>query len=149
MRRRPGERPRAGPTGDARRPAAADEEAPIEAFLCFAALAAALHATAAAETLRLNPGLLIALAVLALANLALIVCALVSLIPRPAAGVRFHNKWIWAALIVLVNWIGPLAYFAVGRIDVPLPDDSGAGDTPAAERAVRAVELLYGPPEQR
>ena len=44
-----------------------------------------------------------------------------------------------AALIVLVNWIGPLAYFAVGRIDVPLPDDAGAGDTPAAERAAEAA----------
>jgi hypothetical protein len=87
--------------------------------------------------------------VLALANLALMVCALVSLIPRPTAGVRFHNKWIWAALIVLVDWIGPLAYFAVGRIDAPLPDDPGAADAPAAERAARAVELLYGPPEQR
>ena len=43
---------------------------------------------------------------------------------------RFHNKWIWAVLIVLVNWLGPLAYFAVGRIDVPLPDDSGAGERP-------------------
>jgi len=87
--------------------------------------------------------------VLGLANLALIVAALVSLIPRPTAAVRFHNKWIWAALIVLVNWIGPLAYFAVGRVDVPLPDDAGAGDTPAAERAARAVELLYGPPPEQ
>ena len=149
MRRRPGEWPKAGPTGGARRPAAADEEAPIEAVLCLAALGVAPRATAASQTIRLNPGLLIALVVLALANLALIVGALVSLIPRPAAGVRFYNKWIWAALIVLVNWIGPLAYFAVGRIDVPLPDDSGAGDVPPAKRAARAVELLYGPPEQR
>ena len=36
------------------------------------------------------------------------------------------------------------------RLDLPLPDDSGAAGVPAAERARRAVELLYGPPpEQR
>ena len=93
--------------------------------------------------------MLVALVVLALANLALMVGALVNVVSRPTAGVRFRRKWIWVALIVLVNWIGPLAYFAVGRIDVPLPADSGAGDTPAAERAARAVELLYGPPEQQ
>jgi len=61
--------------------------------------------------------------------------ALVSLIPRPTAGVRFHNKWVWAALIVLVNWLGPLVYFAVGRLDLPLPDDSGAAGVPAAVRS--------------
>ena len=98
----------------------------------------------ASQTIRLNPGLLIAFVGLALANLALVVAALVSLIPRPTAGVRFHNKWVWAALIVLVNWLGPLVYFAVGRLDLPLPDDSGAAGVPAAERARRAVELLYG-----
>jgi len=125
-------------------------EARIEALLHAVSLSPLLGALTSSQTIRINPGLFIALVVLALANLALIVAALVSLIPRPAAGVRFHNKWIWAALIVLVNWIGPLAWFAVGRIDVPLPDDAGAGDIPAAERAARAVELLYGPPpEQR
>jgi len=102
-----------------------------------------------AATIHLNPGLLGALVVLGVANLALMVVALVSLIPRPVAGVRFHNKWLWGVLIVLVNWIGPLAYLAAGRIDVPLPDDSGAGDLPAAERARRAVELLYGPPPKQ
>ena len=106
-------------------------------------------ATIAALTLRSDPGLVLALAVLALVNMVLLVAALVSLIQRPVAAVRFHNKWIWGALIVLVNWIGPLAYLAVGRIDAPLPDDAGLAGTPASERARRAVELLYGPPERR
>jgi hypothetical protein len=121
-------------------------EALIEALLHAASLGKTLVATTSATKIDASPALLAALAVLGLANLALVVAALVSLIPRPAAGVRFHNKWIWAALIVIVNWIGPLAYLAVGRLDVPLPDDPGAGDMPAAERARRAVELLYGPP---
>jgi Phospholipase_D-nuclease N-terminal len=93
--------------------------------------------------------LLAVLVVLALANIALMVGALVSVVSRPDAGVRFGRKWLWIVLIVLVNWIGPLAWFALGRVDVPLPHDPGADDAPAAERAARAVELLYGPREQR
>jgi hypothetical protein len=95
----------------------------------------------------LSPGLVVVLAVLWLANLGLMALSLVNLFTRPAEAVRFRRRWPWAIVIVVVNWLGPLLYLAVGRIDAPLPDDSGAGDVPAAERARRAVELLYGPPE--
>lgn len=108
-----------------------------------------MHALTGSQALRINPGLLIVLVVAALANLALMVGALVSVVSRPDAGVRFGRKWIWIVLIVLVNWIGPLAWFALGRTDVPLPDRPGGDDAPAAERAARAVELLYGPRERR
>jgi hypothetical protein len=103
----------------------------------------------AAHPLHLSGGLLIAIALLGLANLGLMVTALVSLFSRPEAAVRFHRRWLWAIPIVLVSWVGPLAYLAVGRIDAPLPDDTGAGEVPAAERARRAVELLYGPEAPR
>ncbi|HMK91616.1 MAG TPA: PLD nuclease N-terminal domain-containing protein [Thermoleophilia bacterium] len=94
----------------------------------------------------LSPGMLAVAVVFGLINLGLVAIALVSLVRRPNAGVRFHNKWVWGALIVLVNGIGPLAYLALGRVDVPL-DDAVAAWTqrPAAERARAAVELLYGP----
>ncbi len=95
----------------------------------------------------LSAGLLIALGALGLVNLGLMATALVSLFTRPIEAVRLHRRWLWAIVIVLVDWIGPLLYLAVGRIDAPLPDDTGAADVPAAERARRAVELLYGPPE--
>lgn len=29
--------------------------------------------------------------------------------------VRFDNKLVWAAIIVLVSLVGPLAYFVLGR----------------------------------
>ena len=103
----------------------------------------------AAHTIRLNPGFVLVLGLLALVNIALLITALVSLIKRPVAAVRFHNKWVWGALIVLVNWIGPLTYLAVGRIDTPLAEPAGLAGAPAAERARRAVELLYGPPERQ
>jgi ABC-2 type transport system ATP-binding protein len=86
------------------------------------------------------------LIVVTVVNYTLLVLALVNVIPRDPAAIRFHNRWIWVVLIVLVNFLGPLAYFAVGRIDAPLADNTGAGDRPAGERAQAAVDLLYGPP---
>ena len=103
----------------------------------------------AAHTAHLSAGLLAALALLGVANLGLMVMALVSLFSRSIESVRFGRRWPWAVLVVLVSWIGPLLYLAVGRIDAPLPDDTGAGEVPAAERARRAVELLYGPQAPR
>ncbi len=100
-----------------------------------------------ASGLRLSPGLVALLGVLGLVNLGLMALALVSLFTRPVEAVRFRRRWLWAVVIVAVNWIGPLLYLAVGRVDAPLRDDSGSGDVPAAERARRAVELLYGPAE--
>ena len=95
----------------------------------------------------LSTGLLVALGALGFVNLGLMAIALVSLFTRPVEAVRFGHRWPWAIVVVAVSWIGPLLYLALGRVDAPLPDDSGAGDVPAAERARRAVELLYGPSE--
>ena len=44
------------------------------------------------------------------------IAALVDLARRPAAGIR-GRKWVWAAVVTLVNAFGaaPLAYFRFGR----------------------------------
>ena len=44
------------------------------------------------------------------------IAALVDLTRRPAEAVR-GRKWVWAAVVVLVNSVGgaPLAYFRFGR----------------------------------
>ncbi len=52
-----------------------------------------------------------------LVQLALMVAALVDLSRRSAEQVQGHNKWVWVAVIVLINFIGPIAYFVVGRED--------------------------------
>jgi len=94
----------------------------------------------------MSPGLLAVLIVFTLVNLALVVVSLVSLLSRPTTAVRFHNKWLWAALIVLVNGIGPLAYLALGRLEAPIDEAAAPWTTrPASERARAAVDLLYGP----
>lgn len=47
-----------------------------------------------------------------LIQLALMVAALLDLRKRPATR---GPKWMWVVIIVLVNLIGPIAYFVVGR----------------------------------
>jgi hypothetical protein len=47
-----------------------------------------------------------------LIQLALIAVALVDLLRRERTR---GPKWLWAAIIVLVNFIGPIAYFVLGR----------------------------------
>jgi hypothetical protein len=47
-----------------------------------------------------------------LIQLALLITALVDLIRRPQTR---GPKWVWALVIVLFNFIGPIIYFIAGR----------------------------------
>jgi hypothetical protein len=47
-------------------------------------------------------------------QLALMAFALFDLVPRPITGVN-GPKWAWALIIILINIIGPIAYFLIGR----------------------------------
>lgn len=47
-----------------------------------------------------------------LLQLGLIIVALVDLFRRPATN---GPKWLWALIILLINFIGPIAYFLAGR----------------------------------
>jgi uncharacterized membrane protein YhaH (DUF805 family) len=47
-------------------------------------------------------------------ELALLIAALVDLIRREHTR---GPKWIWVLVIVLVNFIGPIIYFVIGRQD--------------------------------
>lgn len=48
-------------------------------------------------------------------QLALQVAAIVDLVRREK--VRGGNKWVWGAVIVLGEIVGPLVYFLLGRVD--------------------------------
>lgn len=61
---------------------------------------------------------LVILGIVLAAQLVLLVWALVDLVRRPTAAVAFGNKWVWVAIIVVVNLIGPILYFVVGRLRV-------------------------------
>lgn len=47
-----------------------------------------------------------------LLQLALIVVALLDLARRPKVN---GPRWLWVVLIIFINFIGPIAYFLVGR----------------------------------
>ncbi|MDB4867252.1 MAG: PLDc protein [Cohnella sp.] len=54
-----------------------------------------------------------ALLPLAAVNLILLITALVSL--SRVEAVRGGKKWVWVLIVVLVNTIGPILYFTVGK----------------------------------
>lgn len=91
----------------------------------------------------LSPAVLIVLGVVALAELVLDVFALVDLYRRPAAQVTLPSKWIWVVIIVLVNLVGAILYFAVGRRPAPATDPR-SGATPPTRSASEIADALYG-----
>jgi phospholipase D-like protein len=86
-------------------------------------------------------GVLIALGVVLLLEIALDAVALVDLYRRPIATVAFRNKWIWVALIVLINPIGAVLYLATGRRSVPALEETAVG--PKRSNA-DVADALYG-----
>ncbi|MEP6481154.1 MAG: PLD nuclease N-terminal domain-containing protein [Rhodoglobus sp.] len=88
-------------------------------------------------------GALVALGVLAVLEIALDVVALVNLYRRPAHLVTLPSKWIWVAIIVLVNVFGAILYFALGR--KPALVDPAVGQSPSTSRSAADIaDALYG-----
>lgn len=102
-----------------------------------------------ADRLGVSTSVLVLLGVLAIAQVGLAVFALVDLWKRDrVAGGR---KWLWAVLIVIGNFAGPVLYLAVGR-DVPpevidRPVSHLENSLSHSERIRRGVDALYGPVE--
>src|ERR1035437_9183729 len=87
---------------------------------------------------------LLALGVLIIVEIALDVIALVDLYRRPVDQVVFANKWIWLAIVLLVNTVGAIIYLLVARKPPVLTDDAA----PPASTSVRTdnvADTLYGP----
>jgi hypothetical protein len=92
----------------------------------------------------LSPAVLIVLGILALAEVVLDVVALVSLHRRPAASLTLPNKWIWVAIIILVNLIGAILYFAIGRKPAPAADPGSRPAGAPGRSAAEIADALYG-----
>jgi hypothetical protein len=89
---------------------------------------------------------LVVLAVLVVAEITLDVIALVDLNRRPVDQVIFANKWIWLAIILLVNSfsLGAIIYLLAARKPAVLTDD----DAPSSSKFVGSddiADILYGP----
>jgi hypothetical protein len=89
-------------------------------------------------------GALVVLGVLAVAEVVLDVIALVDLYRRPAASVTLPSKWIWVAIIVLVNLLGAILYFAIGRIRTPNVTDGTQSAPTRSRSAAEIADSLYG-----
>jgi hypothetical protein len=88
-------------------------------------------------------GILVALGVLLVLEVALDVIALVDLYRRPIERVALGNKWVWVVLIILVNLVGSILYLAIGRKPAPLVDESAPNSTQAQTKA-NIADALYG-----
>jgi NADH:ubiquinone oxidoreductase subunit 6 (subunit J) len=93
----------------------------------------------------------VALGVLAVVQITLDVVALVDLYRRPVKQVVFGNKWIWVAIVLLINTVGAIIYLVVARKPVAMPENAGPSASPTV-RAQDIADALYGPredPDQR
>lgn len=87
------------------------------------------------------------LAVLAVVEIALDVIALIDLYRRPVAQIVTGNKWIWLAIILLVNILGAVAYLAIGRnAAVAASEKPPAGDR-SRPQVEGIVDSLYPKPD--
>lgn len=86
---------------------------------------------------------LVALSVVVVVQLALDVVALLDLYRRPIEQVVFANKWIWVAIVLLVNTIGAILYLVVGRRrDVVAVEV--VPSRPTTDRPGTVADTLYG-----
>lgn len=91
----------------------------------------------------LPAGVLVVLGIVALAEVALDVIAIIDLVRRPRERVTFGNKWVWVAIILLVNLVGAILYLAIGRKPAAAAPPVSAPPASSAANASIADEL-YG-----
>ena len=75
-----------------------------------------------AESALPSTGTLALLGLVLLVQVALLVAALVDLLRRPDEAVTGGRRWVWILVVVLLQAVGPLAYFAAGRRPRPVED---------------------------
>jgi hypothetical protein len=84
--------------------------------------------------------------ILAIAQIGFELWALVDMLKRPEEQLALGGrKWLWAIIILLVNWLGAILYFAIGRKAAPALESAYAA--PTADNATTALDSLYGTPK--
>ncbi len=96
------------------------------------------------KLLALPTAALVAIGALIIVQLSLQVFAIVDLVKRSADGLTLP-KWVWVAIIVLGEILGPIIYLVAGRKPAASADASSRGAT--RERAENAADALYGAPK--
>jgi Phospholipase_D-nuclease N-terminal len=90
--------------------------------------------------MQLTPTAIVFISALALVEFGLLAAAWIVLFRTPGARLTLP-KWAWA-MICLVQFVGPIAFFAAGR--KPKPVDETAPHPDAASTTARVVDDLYG-----
>jgi len=91
----------------------------------------------------LPAGILVVIGIVAVIEITLDVIALVSLYRRPVSEVVFGNKWVWVAIILLVNLVGPVLYFVIGR-KTDVPEEQPVPTRPSDTTTDSIADSLYG-----
>jgi len=94
----------------------------------------------------LPTGVLVVLVVAGILQLTLDAIALIDLYRRPADRVALGNKWVWVAIILLVNILGAILYLVVGRRPAPVADV--VQQSSSASRTASIADSLYGRREE-
>jgi len=90
------------------------------------------------------PGwVLVVLGLLAVAQITLDVIALLDLYRRPSQQVVFGNKWIWVAIVLLVNALGAIIYLVAGRKPAAIAENTPTASPSAGIENI--ADSLYGP----
>lgn len=84
---------------------------------------------------------LVILAVVLAIQIILAIIALRDLCKRSVDEIVFSNKWIWVAIILLANLLGPILYFVAGRKPAIVAEQTGAAPSHQSENI---ADLLYG-----
>jgi hypothetical protein len=100
------------------------------------------HLASLASLASLPAWVVVVLGVVGLAEVVLDVVALVDLYRRPIDRVALGSKWAWVAIIILVNLLGAILYFVVGRRPAPAAETSMPAVS--AERRGSIADELYG-----
>ncbi len=91
-----------------------------------------------------SPWTIALLAVLIAVELGLLAWALVDLARRPAAQVTGGNRLIWLLLCLLVQFVGPILYLAIGRVRAQTAAvTADRGHVPAAADALANERLAW------
>ena len=89
----------------------------------------------------ISPTVWVVVGIAAVIQLGLMISALIALVRTPTDRLVFTAKWPWVLIIVLVNIVGPIIFFAIARKPAPTLDPSGY---PRGSDLTRTVNSLYG-----
>jgi ABC-2 type transport system ATP-binding protein len=87
---------------------------------------------------------LVALGVVAVAQLTVQVVALVRLFRTRPDRLVLGSRWPWLAIILLGNLVGAVLFLVLGRTPAPAPERTGRHTADDRAIADRTVQLLYG-----